>query len=57
MQTVDSTVDSFFSWKVLRSQAKDSNFGSKETINNEVRQFFCLLLLIEDEGGPRYACL
>lgn len=56
MQTVDAA-PFIFSWKVLRSQAKDSNFGSKETTNNEVRQFFCLLLLIEDEGGPRYACL
>ena len=25
-----------FSWKVLRSQAKDSNFVSKKTIENKV---------------------
>ena len=55
MQTVDSTPFTF-SWKVLRSQAKDSNFGTKKTTNNEVRQLFCPLLLIEDEGGPRYVC-
>ena len=55
MQRVDAT-PFIFSWKVLRSQAKDSNFGTKKTTNNEVRQFFCLLLLIKDEGGPRYAC-
>lgn len=31
----------FVSWKVLRAQAKDSNFVGKETTENQVQPQYC----------------